>query len=127
MKDFDKWHVNKKGVNQNERPFFHEREIWFAHLGINIGFEQDGSGKNYLRPIIIYKKFNNEIFWGIPLTRTNRTNQYYFQLDSEKEKSSKAILSQVRLFDAKRLSYKTRTISEEEFEILNEKFKALLP
>ena len=42
-KDFKKWHKDKEAIH-NERPrvFFHEREVWFAYLGVNIGFEQDG-------------------------------------------------------------------------------------
>lgn len=127
MKDFNNWSFNKFVINQNNRPFFHEREVWFTHLGLNIGFEQDGSGESYLRPVIIFRKFNNEIFWGIPLTRTKKNNVYYFKLRSKKVLGSRAILSQIRLFDSKRLSYKIETVHKEDFEMLKQKFKALLP
>lgn len=127
MKDFNNWNTSKSVINQNDRPFFHEREVWFTHLGLNIGFEQDGSGESYLRPVIIFRKFNNEIFWGIPLTRTKKNNVYYFKLRSKKVLGSRAILSQIRLFDSKRLSYKIETIHKEDFEMLKQKFKALLP
>src|SRR6266566_1019469 len=44
-KDFAKWHTRKSEIDQREpRVFFHEREIWFCHLGANVGFEQDGKG-----------------------------------------------------------------------------------
>ena len=44
-KDFQKWHDKKSEVDRiKERPFLHVREIWFCHLGVNIGFEQDGNG-----------------------------------------------------------------------------------
>ena len=26
--------------------FFREKEVWWIALGVNIGFEQDGKGKN---------------------------------------------------------------------------------
>jgi len=45
------------------RPFFHGREIWFCAIGANIRFEQDGSGTEFLRPVVIIKKFNKEVFW----------------------------------------------------------------
>lgn len=123
MKDFKNWHIRKNILNENKRPFFHEREIWFIHLGLNIGFEQDGRGSDYLRPVVILKKFNQEIFWGIPLTKSENNSVHYFKLNLE----SRAILSQIRLFDSKRLSYKIETINEEMFKNLKQKFKALLP
>jgi len=62
-KNYKNWHKKKTKINnEKERPYFHEREIWFCNLGLNIGFEQDGVGEDFLRPIIIIRKFNNEIF-----------------------------------------------------------------
>ena len=40
---------------------FSEREVWFLKIGVNVGYEQDGNGKEYLRPAIILKKFNEVI------------------------------------------------------------------
>jgi len=41
-KDFQKWHGKKSTIDQIEkRPFFHEGEIWWCVLGVNVGFEQD--------------------------------------------------------------------------------------
>lgn len=57
-KDFDGWNTKKKLAHAiNKRPFFHEREIWYCALGVNVGFEQDGKGKDFLRPVIGIKKF----------------------------------------------------------------------
>lgn len=129
-KDFGKWHNKKSIVDQIEkRPFFHEGEIWWCTIGINVGFEQDGSGEDYLRPVIVYKKFNNEIFWAIPLTHTDKKTEYYFQLTTESgSPKSTAILSQIRLIDARRLSHKLgNNVNKDDFVALTKKFKALLP
>lgn len=129
-KDFQKWHTKKLAIDQIEkRPFFHEGEIWWCTLGMNVGFEQDGGGEDYLRPVIVYKKFNNEVFWAIPLTHTDKQTRYYFQLtQGEDSPKSTAILSQIRLVDARRLSHKLENnVSKEDFSALTEKFKALLP
>jgi len=128
-KDFKKWHDKKSDIDQIEqRPFFHEAEIWWCALGVNVGFEQDGGGDDFLRPIIIFKKFNNEIFWAIPLTHTNKTTKYYFQISSvENSEDSAAILSQIRLVDARRLSHKLGNIDKKDFAALTKKFKELLP
>lgn len=125
MKDFLDWNNKKIIINKNQRPYFKEREVWFVNLGLNIGFEQDGVGEKYMRPVLIFKKFNNEIFWGIPLTRKIKNNIYYINLETNPESS--AIISQTRLLDAKRLSYKINTINKRKFYEIKEKFKALTP
>ena len=127
-KDFQKWHNKKTHIDDVvKRPFFHEREIWFCHLGANVGFEQDGMGDDFLRPIIIFKKFNNEIFWGIPLTKKEKNTVHYFTFSFPERGKNTAILSQIRLIDARRLSYFIGEISEIDFRALKNKFKALLP
>ena len=127
-KDFQRWHIKKKYLHKEKvRPFFHEREVWFCAFGINIGFEQDGSGAEFLRPVIIIKKFNNEVFWGLPLTKNQKKNKYYFQFCIEGQKeSSTAILSQIRLVDAKRLQYKVGDASEDNFSKIKKRLAEFL-
>jgi hypothetical protein len=37
MKDFDTWNTLKKTIEDRKAPFYtQEREIWYAHLGLNI-------------------------------------------------------------------------------------------
>ena len=53
-KDFSLWHTRKTFVhNEKQRPFFSEREVWFCAMGENVGYEQDGRGENFLRPVLI--------------------------------------------------------------------------
>lgn len=124
IKDFLSWNKIKKYLHEHkERPHFHEREIWFCSVGINIGREQDGGGKQSLRPIIILKKFNNEIFYGIPLTK-NKKGKFYFNF-LFKNKESSAILSQMRLIDAKRLQHKMGYILDKDYKELKQKIKQM--
>lgn len=135
-KDFQKWHSQKARIHESERrPGFHEREIWWCALGVNVGFEQDGGGRDFLRPVIVFRKFNKEIFWGIPLTNTKKDTEFYFQFNviqfedgqEVRRMLSTAILSQIRLVDASRLSHRLGDIVSGDFESLMKKFKALLP
>ncbi len=128
-KDYTNWHKAKSQIHNtsDSRPFFHEREIWWCSLGMNVGFEQDGGGRDFLRPIVIFRKFNNEIFWAIPLTHTQKRGKYYFEFIFDDNNSSVAILSQIRLVDARRLSHKMGDLPEENFKDLIKKFKELLP
>jgi mRNA-degrading endonuclease toxin of MazEF toxin-antitoxin module len=132
-KDFKKWMDLKAGIHNDKiRPFFHEREIWFSSLGENVGFEQDGSGENFMRPVLILKKFNNEVVWVLPLTRTDKTGEYYFRIlpvngaGNTEGRASVVILSQIRLVDVKRLQYKIGDVKEDEFEKIKEALIALL-
>lgn len=126
-KNYSQWGDIKTTVhNEKERPFFHEREIWFCVLGENVGFEQDGRGEEYLRPVVIVRKFNNEVCLVVPLTKNQKKGIHYFSFSYKEELISTAILSQVRLVDAKRLDYKSGTISETDFVALKQKLRQLI-
>lgn len=107
------------------RASFHEREVWFTTLGVNIGFEQDGRGDRFLRPVVVLKKFNNEVLWCSPLTKNQKKGKYYFAFELNGGVST-AILSQIRLVDAKRLQYKIGDMTLEQFAEAKERFKQLL-
>lgn len=81
-KDFDKWNHNKKTLDASVKEvFFHDREVWWCKLGVNVGFEQDGKGDRFARPILIVKKFNNQIFWGVPLSTKIKKTKFYGSID----------------------------------------------
>lgn len=127
QKNYSNWHDLKTTVNNEKvRPKFHPREIWFATIGNNIGFEQDGQGKYYLRPVIIIRKFNNEVCLVIPLTKNQKKGIHYYSFSYQEKVTSTAILSQIRLIDSKRLNYKSGYISEKDFILLKEKLKQLI-
>lgn len=115
-KNFLEWHTQKSDLHKNTiRPFFHGREVWFVSLGVNIGFEQDGRGGEFLRQVVIVKKFNNEIFWGIPTTKKDKKGNYYFRFPYKGKCFTTAILSQLRLIDSKRLKYHIGTMKKNDF------------
>lgn len=126
-KDFQTWHKDKSDMHEEkERPHFHEREIWFTSLGVNIGFEEDGKGRRFLRPVLVFKKFNNESFWGIPITKRIKTGKYYFSLNIEGRGLNNLILSQLRMMDAKRLHYKIGVMNEDNYREVKQKLKHLI-
>ena len=100
--------------------------MWFCALGANIGFEQDGRGEGFLRPVLILKKFNNEIFWALPMTKNIKQGTYYVTVSFRENEQSTLVLSQIRLADAKRLIYKAGTIKQQDFEIIKERIRQLL-
>ena len=123
-KDYEHWHKVKSKINSSEkRPLFKEREIWWCHLGVNVGDEQDGKGSGYLRPVLIIKKFNRNFFMGVPLSTQIKEKPYY-HLFNFNGKAQSAILSQTKPIDSKRLHNKMGRINNDEFDAIKEKIKS---
>jgi len=115
-KDFQKWHNQKQYIHENgSRVFYHEREVWWCRLGLNVGFEQDGKGDKFSRPVLVLKGFSKEVFWAVPITTSNKSGKYYINLDLGDKVERKAIISQIRLVDTKRLLNKIATLNEYDF------------
>lgn len=128
QKDFEGWNKKKLVTHEHkERPLFREADVWFAQLGENIGYEQDGRGEDFLRPTVVVKKFNSSVLWVIPLTKTQKTGKYYFSFSFMNNVVSVAILSQLRLIDAKRLQYRIGSMNDGDFGELTKKLKEIFP
>jgi len=127
MKQYDKWNeVKKRTDNKTIIPNIRQREIYWANIGENIGFEQNGKGSEFMRPLLIFKKFSNNMFFGIPLsTQRKKEGSFFFEFSFKNDDISTALIVQGKLFDAKRLDRKIGKISIDDFEKLKLKFKGL--
>jgi mRNA-degrading endonuclease toxin of MazEF toxin-antitoxin module len=126
-KDFDRWNDHKKEVEARAGGVrFHEREIWWCSLGVNVGSEQDGVSKNFERPVLVVRNFNSRVLWILPLTRTVKPSRFFYRLD-EMPGDSAVVLSQLRLISSKRLLRKIRTLDERQFRQIVDMLKRLLP
>lgn len=115
IEDFNKWNEVKKKINLDDfslKSFPKEGEVWICILGKNIGREQNGGDHNFSRPVLVIKKFNNEIFWILPLsTKQKEIDFYYNFVDLNNEKAS-VVLSQVRLIHIKRFERNVYEMSQ---------------
>ena len=115
-KNFDEWNKVKKKIDQFEiNRFYHEKEVWWAKIGLNIGNEQNGSDGNFERPVLIIKKFGKNICLIIPLTTSPKKHKYRFDVGLIKQKTASAIISQMKIIDTKRLINKIQTLDKEIF------------
>ncbi len=125
-KDFDLWTGHKKKAHgANKRASFKEVEVWWCCIGANVGDEEDGKGLYFTRPVLIFKKFNQNIFLGIPLSTQIKESRFYYKLHFKGIEQS-ALLSQLRIFDAKRLRERMGELPADEFNKLKEKIKQLI-
>ncbi len=126
-KDFDNWNEDKKIIQaEKEAIFFKENDVWWCKLGLNIGDEQDGKGQNFSRPILILKKFNQYVFWAIPLSTKLKNNKYYIPCQSSDGEKRAAIISQMRLVSVKRLTDKIGFAEESSVIEIKKAIKDLL-
>jgi len=116
-KEFDQWNERKKQANGKEidrNLFLHEREVWWCSVGVNVGVEIDGKNNDFERPVLLIKKFNGLMFWGVPLTSRAKENPYIVRVEHPRGVSY-ANISQLRLFSSKRILRKVGVISEKSF------------
>ena len=132
MKDYDRWNEIKKSVNENKRKIgIKPREIFWAKIGQNIGFEQNGKGKNFVRPVIIVRRLTKDLFIGIPTTTTIRESNEYFHIFeyNDKEKNIlkvSALILQIKVLSIKRLMNKIGMINKNDFDEVVLKSKNLI-
>ena len=128
-KEYDAWNKLKKNIQSGtDTPnyFPQEGEVWMSSLGKNIGFEQNGNGSNFSRPVLVVKKFNNRMFWCASLSTKQKEFDFYYNfIDSNEEKVS-IILAQLKLVSVKRLRRKLYEIKLDMFKKIKEKLREFL-
>ncbi|MDR1015733.1 MAG: type II toxin-antitoxin system PemK/MazF family toxin [Coriobacteriales bacterium] len=125
-KDYSRWMPVKAGVNNAGRhASFKERDVFWTSIGENVGFEEDGKGPMFRRPVLVVKKFNDWLFWGVPLSTTRNRGRHYHEV-TVKGRPSVALLSQAGVWDSARLANKTGMVGQEEFDALKRKLAELL-
>ena len=127
FKDFDGWNVEKKRINDlGAAPFYHERELWWCTLGVNVGSEQDGSGEAYRRPILVLKGLSRETFLAVPLTTSMREHPLRPAIGLVEGKEAHALISQIRVIDTKRLVRKIGYLDKEQFARIQKTARGML-
>ena len=116
LKRFIDWIYTKIRIDEQERGgiIIKEGEVRWCSLGVNVGDEENGKGEVFRRPVLVFKKFNNNIFWGIPMSTKNKDNIYYVKV-LLKDIEQSALISQLRVLDTKRLDTQIGYLSDIDF------------
>lgn len=125
-KDFAAWCALKARLHYHPAtPTFAEREVWWCSIGLNIGHESDGKSSLYSRPVLVIRKFNRHLFWGVPLSTKLKDSPYYHPVIFKGQKQS-LMLSQLRLWESQRFTRKMGQLPKEEFKEIKKKLRELL-
>lgn len=115
-KNFDQWNEQKKLIHEvNGHKLYTVREIWWCSLGLNIGSEQDGTGEEFDRPVLILKGLSRETCYIIPLTTSLKIHKARVQIGLVNGQLASVLLSQIRVIDTKRLIEKIGFLDKEIF------------
>lgn len=132
QKDYAAWHALKSTLDSDTRlPTFAKREIWWCSTGVNVGVEQDGKNRFFERPVLIVRKFNKRLFWGVPLTSKRKDWPYRYTIHYKAKNETAAkerqlLLLQLRAYDAARLLRPIVKLSSHQFIGISEALAALL-
>ena len=111
LKTYKEWHKLKFWINvKHPRPnHFKAGEVWWCTIGENIGYEVDGKNEEYVRLVLIIKKYSDNMFFGVPLTSKQKEPKPYYYIMPQDINLGMILFSQGRSFDAARLvKYKTK-------------------
>ena len=129
-KNFENWSKQKKKLDKKNlsiiKAYPKEREVWMCSVGINIGFEQNGNNKSFERPVLVFKKFNNKMVWGIPLTSKQKMIDFYCNFDDPNGLAVSAIIAHMRLFSVNRFDRKMYLLNEDTFMDIKHQFLRLI-
>jgi len=123
-KDFDGWNEEKKKIDAAQRetlPFPREQWVWVCSVGINIGFEQNGTSNDFERPVLVVKKFNNQMYWVVPLSSKQKTFDFYYNFTDPAGQKAALISAQLRLIRVHRFKREMYKLGDTDFENLRDR------
>lgn len=123
LKRFQSWSGLKERLHSHDYrpPLFKEGEIWWCHVGENVGVEINGKSSQYSRPVLVFKKYDRYSFMAIPLSTKEKSGSWYCQF-TYKGKLQTAQLSQSRVISVKRLKEKMGQIDDNVFKLIQDSF-----
>lgn len=83
---------------------------------MNVGFEQDGTGEEFERPVLILAAMSRNTCYVVPLTTSPKKHKHRIPIGVVDGKSASALISQIRLIDTKRLVNKIELLDHAVYE-----------
>jgi len=123
---FNSWNLKQQELDSKKRKLlFKEGEIWWCSIGMNVGQEVYGKGKNFSRPVIILKKLSHNFCIILPITTKGSRGMGLHALYTNK-KERWIMMNQMRSISANRLYARESEMTEEDFIVLKKSVAQLL-
>ena len=127
IKNFLEWFALKPELDQNINqipPLTKEGQIWWCHIGENIGTEVSGKGVSFTRPCIILTKFSKYNFFVVPCSTKNKGGSWFVKF-THNQKEQTALLNQTRCIDSRRLQNRIGQIDDADFKSIQKSLAKL--
>jgi mRNA interferase MazF len=85
----------------------------WVHLGVNVGYEIDGKQREFSRPVVVLRKYNQYSFLALPLTTNEKPSKWRVGIGAVTGREAFAVLSQLRNIDSRRLIEKKGHVGAE--------------
>lgn len=116
----------KANLNGGKRmPSYREGNVYWASIGENIGFEQDGKGRAYTRPVLVLRGFSAGLILCIPLSSKIKEGRYFYQVEVDGRKET-LLLSQIRAIDTLRLGDKIGIIDKQTLRVVKSEIAKMI-
>lgn len=123
---FIDWTKNKIRYHLNnvyKTFYFREKEIWWAAMGQNIGFEVNGKHQLFERPVLIIKKYSEDVCFILPLSTKIKNPLPWYQIEVDVDGTpSVANITQGRTISSKRLLRKIVVVDKDVYKNIIKKF-----
>ncbi len=127
MEGFNAWNMSKKELESKDvklKTFPKVGDVWVTVFGKNIGREQNGGKKNFTRPGLVVKNFNNELFWVVPLTTKQKDSNFNFNYIDPSGNAVSAITSQMKPLSIKRFKRRMYLLDSQTQLMIKEQIKS---
>jgi mRNA-degrading endonuclease toxin of MazEF toxin-antitoxin module len=105
--------------------FAHVGDIWWSHVGVNLGSEICGKNQPYERPVLVLHAFTNTLLLIAPLTTKNKNTNNHVKIIFRKT-TSFAMLEHVKTISTKRLSRRMGRLDKDIFRKVCVKYKEII-
>jgi mRNA interferase MazF len=126
VKRLDEWAIFKSKLENRRHnpPFFNEGEVWWCHIGENIGIESSGKNEEFTRPVFIFKKYDKYSFFGLPFTTKQKIGSWYVPITFNGILQT-VILVQGKTMDHRRLKEKIGELDSDEHKEIIDAYRSL--
>lgn len=124
--NWENWEKNYQLIESStKKVYFHEKEIHWCSLGFSVGFEMQGKNEFLERPVLIIRKFSNELFLGVLMTSKEKLDMFH-QSITYNSKTYYACLSHIRIMSVKRINRKIIKLSDSQFLKVTQNIQKLI-
>lgn len=116
MKNFNDWNKLKIKIDKiGNFPHPKVGKIWWCKIGVNVGSEILGKGREFTRPVFVINDDGNESCICVPLSSKLKVSKYSCVINTVDGKVHTASVYQIKNIDKRRFKAKIYELDRNEY------------